>query len=57
MQRIVDTVKGEGDAKGKEFPVSLALGTDAVAHIRKNCEENLRLLGEWEKVSGNTDFD
>ncbi|KAH7413242.1 oxidoreductase,short chain dehydrogenase-like protein [Cadophora sp. MPI-SDFR-AT-0126] len=57
VQRIVDTVKGEGDARGKAFPVSLALGTDAVSHIRKNCEENLRLLGEWEKVSSDTDFD
>ncbi|PVH82871.1 oxidoreductase,short chain dehydrogenase-like protein [Cadophora sp. DSE1049] len=57
VQRIVDTVKGEGDAKGKEFPISLALGSDAVSHIRRNCEENLRLLGEWERVSSDTDFD
>ncbi|KAH9218703.1 oxidoreductase,short chain dehydrogenase-like protein [Leptodontidium sp. 2 PMI_412] len=57
VQRIIDTVKGENDAVGKEFPISLALGTDAVEHIRKNCQETLKLLDEWEKVSSDTNFD
>lgn len=57
VQRIIDTVKGESDAAGKEFPISLALGTDAVEHIRKNCQETLKLLDEWEKVSSDTNFD
>lgn len=57
VERVIDTVKGEGDAAGKEFPVSLALGSDAVEHIRKICQENLRLLDEWEAVSSNTNYD
>lgn len=57
VQRIIDTVKGENDAAGKEFPVSLALGSDAVEQIRKKCNETLKLLGEWESVSSNTSYD
>ncbi|KAH7371175.1 oxidoreductase,short chain dehydrogenase-like protein [Pyrenochaeta sp. MPI-SDFR-AT-0127] len=57
VERVIDTVKGENDAAGKEFPISLALGSDAVEHIRKNCLENLRLLDEWEAVSSNTNFE
>ncbi|CZR57759.1 related to ketoreductases [Phialocephala subalpina] len=57
VQRIIDTVLGENDAAGKEFPVSLALGSDAVEQIRKKCEETLKLLDEWEAVSSNTNYD
>ena len=57
VQRIIDTVKGENDAAGKEFPVSLALGSDAVEQIRNKCKETLKLLDEWEAVSSNTSYD
>lgn len=57
VQRIIDVVKGENGAAGKEFPLSVALGSDAVAHIRQKCNDTLKLLEEWEDVSSNTDLD
>ncbi|KAE9365403.1 oxidoreductase,short chain dehydrogenase-like protein [Stipitochalara longipes BDJ] len=57
VQRIIDTVKSENDAAGKDFPVSLALGSDAVEQLRNKCKETLKLLDEWEPVSSNTNYD
>jgi NAD(P)-dependent dehydrogenase (short-subunit alcohol dehydrogenase family) len=56
VERIVDVVKSEGLAKGKELPPTLALGSDAVAFIRQKCHEQLKLLEEWEQVSSSTDL-
>lgn len=53
---VVDVVKGENRAAGREWPACLALGPDAVAVIRKKCEDTLRQLREWEDVSVLTDF-
>ncbi|KAJ5579970.1 uncharacterized protein N7459_005955 [Penicillium hispanicum] len=55
VERVIDVVKGENGAAGKEWPASLALGTDAVATIRKKCEDTLRQLSEWEQLSTSTD--
>ncbi|KAL4781737.1 hypothetical protein BJX76DRAFT_349911 [Aspergillus varians] len=57
VARIIDVVRGENGAAGREWPRELALGPDAVAGIRKKCEETLRLLGEWEEFSTGTDID
>lgn len=54
VARVIDVVKGEGGAEGKRFPTFLALGTDAVEHIRKICNETLGSLEEWEAVSSDT---
>ncbi|KAJ5804868.1 hypothetical protein N7474_010755 [Penicillium riverlandense] len=56
VERIVDVVKGENDAAEKEWPMELVIGSDAVAGIRKKCEDTLRLLAEWEEVSKSTDL-
>lgn len=53
---ILDVVKGENGTAGKEWPFSLALGSDAVAGIRKKCEDVLRQVGEWEALSKSTDL-
>lgn len=53
--RIIDLVKGEGLAKGKEFPHSLYLGPDCVDAAIKQAEDNLKLLNEWKEFSSNTD--
>ncbi|RHZ49210.1 putative short-chain oxidoreductase [Aspergillus thermomutatus] len=55
VARIIDVVKGENAAKGKEWPTELALGPDAVAVIRKKCQDTLRKLEEWEEFSCGTD--
>lgn len=53
---IVDLVRGENRAAGREWPGCLALGSDAVAGIRKKCEDTLRQLREWEDISASTDI-
>ncbi|KAK4455357.1 hypothetical protein QBC34DRAFT_432695 [Podospora aff. communis PSN243] len=50
-QAIIDVVKGEGLAKGRQFPLRVALGPDALDAIRQKCNEQLHLLDEWEDVS------
>lgn len=57
VQRIVDVVKGEGKAAGRELPEFLALGGDAVDHIKANCEMTLAVLEQWKDVSSDTTFD
>lgn len=55
-ERIIELVKSQGDIAGKPFPVSLALGPDAVGAIQKKCNEMVSLVGEWEPVSSNTAY-
>lgn len=52
---VVDVVKGENGTGGRQWPSSLALGSDAVDLIRKRCQETLRELEEWEALSRSTD--
>ena len=56
VERILDVVKGEKGTAGKEWPFSLPLGPDAVAGIRKKCEDVLRQVAEWESLSKSTDL-
>ncbi|KAL2833692.1 hypothetical protein BDW59DRAFT_138078 [Aspergillus cavernicola] len=55
VARIIDVVRGENGAAGKKWPKELVLGPDAVAVIRKKCEETLKMLAEWEQFSTGTD--
>lgn len=54
---IIDLVLGEGQAKGKPFPLRLVLGPDAFATAEKHWRKDLESLGEWEAVSCGTNFD
>lgn len=54
---IVDVVKGEGKAQGKEIPQWLILGKDAEANIRDKIARILANLDEWSEVVRGTDFD
>lgn len=56
VERIIEVVKSQGDAVGKLFPVSLALGSDAVSTIRKKCTDTVELVNEWEVVSSKTTY-
>lgn len=56
VDSVIDVVKGENGTAGKEWPASLLLGSDAVALIRKKCEDVLRQVGEWEALSKSTDL-
>ncbi|KAH8743178.1 hypothetical protein F5883DRAFT_512606 [Diaporthe sp. PMI_573] len=54
VSRILDVVKSH--TAGEEFPVSLALGDDALDTIRKKCSDTLELLDKWAEKSSNTSF-
>ncbi|KAJ5222672.1 uncharacterized protein N7469_008912 [Penicillium citrinum] len=53
---IIDVIKGANEAKGKKWPNSLPLGSDAVDAIRKKCESTLREIDEWESLSKSTNL-
>ena len=53
---VVDLVRGEGYANGKEMPDALPIGKDAVQAARTKCERTLKTLREWEDMSCHTDF-
>lgn len=54
VARILDVVKYH--TAGEDFPVSLALGDDALDTIRKKCNDTLELLDKWTEKSSNTSF-
>ncbi|KAJ5397772.1 hypothetical protein N7509_005885 [Penicillium cosmopolitanum] len=53
---IIDVVKGKTGAVVKTWPSSLPLGSDAIEVIRKQCENTLQEIDEWETLSKSTDF-
>jgi hypothetical protein len=53
---IVDLVKGEGVAKDKPFPRTLALGKDCWDGIQREMRKVLQSSEEWKEVSRSTDF-
>lgn len=54
---LLDLVRGEGVAEGREMPLRIALGVDGYEVIRDKCEKTLRDLEEWKDVSCSTNFD
>lgn len=54
---IVDLVRKEGCAAGKEVPLRFPLGADCFSTIKEKCEETLNLLEEWKDVINSTDHD
>ncbi|KAK0484457.1 hypothetical protein IW261DRAFT_1330928 [Armillaria novae-zelandiae] len=56
VQVMLDVVRGEGVAQGKEFPKSLLLGSDCFGSVQKQLDDYLKLQSEWETVSKSTDF-
>ncbi|KAF2475123.1 NAD(P)-binding protein [Lindgomyces ingoldianus] len=56
VEIILDLVRKEGVAEGKEVPFRLPLGRDCYETIKEKCEETLKLLKEWEGVCTSTDL-
>lgn len=52
--RIVDAVKSEGTATGKEVPSFLILGQEALDAIRARCKAMLKICDEGESVAQST---
>jgi len=57
MEVLVDVVRGEGRAKGREMPLYLMLGNVTYAHTRAHCNRRLQELDEWADVAKDLDFD
>ncbi|KAK0234901.1 hypothetical protein EDD85DRAFT_967051 [Armillaria nabsnona] len=50
METLVDTVRGEGSAKGKAWPTWLLLGQDAEKDLRTKWDKLRIMLEEWGNV-------
>lgn len=57
MEVLVDVVRGEGRAKGRNMPLYLMLGNVTYAHTRAHCGRLLQELDDWEDVAKELDFD
>lgn len=53
---IVDVVRAEGQAAGKEFPRQVVLGTDCYNEAKGQTDKIVARLEEWKGVSFSTDF-
>ena len=51
MELVVDVVRGEGAAAGREWPLWLVLGRDAYTDVRAKCERILKTMDAWEDVA------
>jgi len=56
VQVMIDVIKGEGAAKGKEFPSALLLGSDCYNLVKDILEKTLETNKEWKDVICSTDF-
>lgn len=49
MELIVDVVRKEGCAVGKEVPLRLPLGQVGIDQLKAKCLATLKMLDEWEE--------
>jgi len=56
VEIILDLVRKEGCATGREVPFRIPLGTDCYESIEEKCEATLRLLDDWKTVIKSTDY-
>jgi hypothetical protein len=57
VEIVVDLVRREGDAQGREVPFRLPLGIDCFDDVKAKCEETLKLLEDWKDVIRSTVHD
>jgi len=57
VEIVLDLVRQEGTAEGKEIPFRLPLGSDCYNDVKAKCEETLKLLKEWEPMIRSTDYE
>lgn len=56
VERMIDVVRGEGMAVGKEMPFRLPLGSDGMGVVREKCLGMLKVCEEWQGLIQSTDF-
>ncbi len=54
---IIDLVRQEGCAEGRDVPFRLPLGNDCYESVKEKCEETLALLESWKTVIQGTDHE
>lgn len=54
---ILDLVRREGCAEGRDVPFRLPLGPDCFTEMKEKCEETLRVLEDWKPVITGTNFE
>lgn len=57
MEVVVDVVRSEGRARGRPWPLYLALGDDADEGIRQKSTKLLRHVDEWGDVIRSVSFE
>lgn len=57
VEIILDLVRKEGCAEGRDVPFRLPLGTDSFGTMKEKCEEVLKLLEEWGPVILSTNYE
>ncbi|CCL99482.1 uncharacterized protein FIBRA_01500 [Fibroporia radiculosa] len=57
MEVLVDAVRGERSARGKQLPLYLMLGNVTYEHVRAHQARVEREMAEWEDVARDLDFD
>jgi hypothetical protein len=57
MEAVVDVVNGEGKARGRPFPLYLALGQDADVDIRARSAKLVNHMDDWGDVIKNVNID
>ena len=56
VERMIDVVKGDGLAKGKDLPVRMPLGSDGLQIVQDKCLATWKLCEEWEGLITSTDI-
>lgn len=56
-EQMIDVVRGEGMAAGKEMPFRLHLGSGGIRVVREKCLGMLKVCEEWQELIQSTDFE
>lgn len=54
---ILDLVRQEGCAAGRDIPFRLPLGPDCAEEMKAKCEETLKVLEDWKPIITSTNFE
>ena len=57
VERMIDIVKGEGLAKGKDIPVRMPLGKDGLKIVKDKCLTTLKICDDWNELITSTDIE
>lgn len=56
VNTIIDVIKREGVAQGKDIPSGFSLGADCYETVKNHCEDTLQRLEAWKEVTLSTEY-